>query len=111
MAEVGLLHSSEEVCESRWSEGSSRKSFPAGKQPGHRRLRRMEPETKGVRYQSATYPKMQNLMHNVNEQTLMLEHRRQARKKSTGIDGIDKTAYTKLLEVSEVFHLPNAESP
>ena len=98
MAEVGLLHSSEEVCESRWSEGGSRKLFPAGKQPGHRRPRRMEPETKGIRYQSATYPKVQNLMHSVNEQTLMLEHKRQARKKATGIDGVDKTAYDENAE-------------
>lgn len=32
-------------------------------------------------------------MHYVNEQTLMMEHRKQTRKKATGIDGIDKTAY------------------
>lgn len=37
-------------------------------------------------------------MHNVNEQTLMLEHRRQARKKATGIDGVDKTAYDENAE-------------
>ena len=72
--------------------------FPAGKQPGHRRPRRMEPETKGIRYQSATYPKVQNLMHSVNEQTLMLEHKRQVRKKATGIDGVDKTAYDENAE-------------
>ncbi len=58
----------------------------------------MEPETKGIRYQSATYPKVQNLMHSVNEQTLMLEHKRQARKKATGIDGVDKTAYDENAE-------------
>ena len=81
MAEVGLLHSSEEVCESRWSEGSSKKSFPEGKQTRHGRPMRMEPETKGIRYQSATYPTVQNLMHNVNEQTLMVNTRsRQGRK-------------------------------
>ena len=80
MAEVGLLHSSEEACENRWSEGSSRKSFPAGKQTRHGRPVRMEPEAKGIRYQSATYPTVQNLMHNVNEQTLMVEHKKQARK-------------------------------
>ena len=72
--------------------------FPAGKQPGYRRPRRMEPETKGIRYQSATYPKVQNLMHSVNEQTLMLEHKRQVRKKATGIDGVDKTAYDENAE-------------
>lgn len=59
---------------------------------------RMEPETKGIRYQSATYPTVQNLMHNVNEQTLMVEHKKQARKKATGIDGVDKTAYDRNAE-------------
>ena len=58
----------------------------------------MEPETRGIRYQSATYPTVQNLMHNVNEQTLMVEHKKQARKKATGIDGVDKTAYDRNAE-------------
>lgn len=53
----------------------------------------MEPETKGIRSQSATYLTVQNLLHNVNEQTLMAEHRRQSRKKATGVDGIDKASY------------------
>lgn len=30
-------------------------------------------------------------MHFVNEQTLLAEHKKQARKKATGIDGGDKT--------------------
>ena len=38
------------------------------------------------------------MMHYVNEQTLMQEHRKQARKKATGIDGIDKTAYDENAE-------------
>lgn len=37
-------------------------------------------------------------MHNVNEQTLMVEHKKQARKKATGIDGVDKTAYDRNAE-------------
>lgn len=98
MAEVGLSRSSEEAGESQWSKGDSRESIPEGKQTRHRRPMRMEPETKGIRYQSATYPKVQNLMHNVNEQTLMAEHRKQARKKATGIDGVNKTAYEENAE-------------
>jgi len=39
------------------------------------------------------YEKVQNLMHNVDEQTLMAEHEKQKRKKATGIDGVDKDAY------------------
>ena len=58
----------------------------------------MEPETKGIRYQSATFPTVQGLMHYVNEQTLMEEHRKQARKKATGIDGVDKAAYEENAE-------------
>ena len=37
-------------------------------------------------------------MHYVNEQTLMEEHRKQARKKATGIDGVDKAAYEENAE-------------
>lgn len=58
----------------------------------------MEPETKGIRYQSATFPTVQGLMHYVNEQTLMMEHRKQAKKKATGIDGVDKTTYDENAE-------------
>lgn len=58
----------------------------------------MEPETKGIREQSAAYPAVQNLMHNVNEQMLMLEHRKQAKKKAIGIDGVDKEAYNEKVE-------------
>ena len=53
----------------------------------------MEQEPKGIREQSTKYPAVQNLMHNVNEQTLMAEHRKQARKKAVGIDGVDKATY------------------
>lgn len=58
----------------------------------------MEQEAKGIRHQSTTHPKVQGLMHHVNEQTLMMEHRKQARKKATGIDGVDKTAYDENAE-------------
>ncbi len=58
----------------------------------------MEPETKGIRYQSAAFPTVQGLMHYVNEQTLMMEHRKQAGKKAAGIDGVDKAAYEENAE-------------
>lgn len=58
----------------------------------------MEPETKGIRYQSAAFPTVQGLMHYVNEQTVMMEHRKQARKKATGTDGVDKMAYDENAE-------------
>ena len=53
----------------------------------------MEQEPKGIREQSAKYPMVQNLMHKVNERSLMAEHRKQSRKKATGVDGIDKASY------------------
>ena len=53
----------------------------------------MGQEPKGIREQSAKYSAVQNLMHNVNVATLMVEHRKQARKKAAGIDGVDKAAY------------------
>ena len=93
LSEVGLPHSSEEVGESQWSKGGSKESFPEEEASRHRRSARMEQELKGIREQSAKYPAVQNLMHNVNERTLMAEHRKQSRKKATGVDGVDKAAY------------------
>jgi len=74
--------------ESGWSEGGSKQAIPEWKQTWHRRPERMEPKTKGIGHQSASYPVVQNLMHNVNEQTLMVEHRKQVRKKATGISEV-----------------------
>ena len=53
----------------------------------------MEHETKGIRYQSEHFPTVQGLMHCVNEQSLMEEHRKQSRRKATGADGVDKAQY------------------
>ena len=58
----------------------------------------MEQEPKGIREQSAKYPAVQNLMHNVNERTLMSEHRKQSKRKATGVDGVDKAAYDEKAE-------------
>ena len=58
----------------------------------------MEQEPKGIREQSAKYPAVQNLMHNVSERTLMAEHRKQSKRKATGIDGVDKAAYDEKAE-------------
>ena len=48
----------------------------------------MEMQAEGIRFQSAKYERVQNLMHNVNEQTLMAEHRKQSRRKAVGVDGV-----------------------
>lgn len=58
----------------------------------------MEQEVKGIRYQSENFARVQGLMHYVNEQSLTEEHRKQSRKKATGIDGVDKTEYDRNVE-------------
>ena len=98
LSEVGLPHSSEETGESQRSKGGSKESFPEEEAFRHTRSEEMEQEPKGIREQSAKYPVVQNLMHNVNERTLMAEHRKQSKKKATGIDGVDKAAYDEKAE-------------
>ena len=58
----------------------------------------MEQEAKGIRYQSEHFPKVQGIMHRVNAENLMEEHRKQSRKKATGIDGVDKAQYNQKAE-------------
>lgn len=58
----------------------------------------MEQDTKGIRYQSEHFPTVQGLMHCVNEQSLLEEHRKQSRRKATGIDGVDKAQYDENAE-------------
>ncbi|MBR3584930.1 MAG: group II intron reverse transcriptase/maturase [Oscillospiraceae bacterium] len=54
----------------------------------------MEKEAAGIRCQShEEEPRMENLMHHVNERTLLEEHQKQSKKKATGIDGISKQDY------------------
>ena len=54
----------------------------------------MEKEAAGIRFQTEDdEPRMENLMHHVNVQNLYEEHRRQSRKKATGIDGVTKDEY------------------
>lgn len=53
----------------------------------------MKTQAEGIRTQSARYSRVQNLMHIVNEETLMSEHRKQSRRKATGVDGISKDQY------------------
>ena len=58
----------------------------------------MEHETKGIRYQSEHFKTVQGIMHCVNEQSLMEEHRRQSKRKATGVDGVDKVQYDENAE-------------
>ena len=58
----------------------------------------MEQDAKGIRYQSEHFATVQGIMHYVNEQSLMEEHRKQSGKKATGIDGVDKAEYDQNAE-------------
>lgn len=58
----------------------------------------MRTQTEGIRTQSAKYSKVQNLMHLVNEETLMSEHRKQNRRKAAGVDGVGKDQYDENAE-------------
>lgn len=55
-------------------------------------------QAEGIRPQSAKYSRVQNLMHNINEETLMSEHRKQSRRKAVGVDGISKDQYDENAE-------------
>jgi len=57
-----------------------------------------EHELKGIRYQSRTYAKLETLMNRVNEETIKAEHRKQERKKASGVDGVTKDEYGKELD-------------
>lgn len=99
LSEVGLTHSSDETCESRWSKGVSKQPFPKRKQKHTRgRKKSMATKAEGIREQSAKYPRVENLMRNVNEETLMTEHRKQNRKKAVGVDGVSKDKYDENAE-------------
>ncbi|MBP7187008.1 MAG: group II intron reverse transcriptase/maturase [Ruminococcus sp.] len=58
----------------------------------------METKTEGIRLQSAKYSRVQNLMHNVSEETLMSEHRKQNRRKAVGVDGVNKEQFDENAE-------------
>ena len=60
----------------------------------------METKAAGIREQSAKYSRVQNLMHKVNEETLMSEHQKQSRRKAVGIDGVSKDQYDENVEAN-----------
>ena len=58
----------------------------------------MAQEQRGIRYQSRTYAKLETLMNRVNEASIKEEHRKQTRKKATGVDGVTKAEYGERLD-------------
>lgn len=66
----------------------------------------METKAAGIRSQSQRFKVVQNLMCQVNQETLLAEHRRQSGKKAVGVDGIGKTEY----EVNATENIAKLES-
>jgi len=58
----------------------------------------MATKAEEIRKQSEMYEKVQNLMRNVNEETLKEAHRKQPGKKAAGTDGETKAGYEENLE-------------
>ena len=75
------------------AQGAASNRSRRGSRVGTGGRKTMEQEAKGIRYQSERFQKVQGLMHCVNEQSLLEEHRKQSRRKATGVDGVDKTRY------------------
>ena len=83
--------------------GGAKRSANSRSQSGNKKHTRgkkksMATKAEGIREQSAKYPRVENLMHNVNEETLMSEHRKQNRKKAVGVDGVSKDRYDENAE-------------
>ena len=58
----------------------------------------METKRKDIKYQLQQGYKLQTIMHYVNKETLLKQHAKQQKGKSSGIDGITKEEYDKNLE-------------
>ena len=82
--------------------GGAKGSANSRSQSGNRNTQEVEKsmatKAEGIREQSAKYPRVENLMRNVNEETLMTEHRKQNRKKAVGVDGVSKDKYDENAE-------------
>jgi len=60
--------------------------------------KRMETKPKDIRTLSKKYPRLETLIHHVNYDSLLAEHKRQPYDKAVGIDGVDKRKYEENLE-------------
>ena len=58
----------------------------------------MTNERKDIKYQIEHGYKLQTLMHKVNKETLILQHKKQQKNKASGIDGMTKVEYENNLE-------------
>ena len=58
----------------------------------------METGIEEIRRQSRSYPRVENLMRNVNSESLMTMHLKQPARKAKGVDGVSKAEYGESLE-------------
>ena len=58
----------------------------------------METGIEGIRRQSRSYPRVENLMRNVNSESLIAMHLKQPAGKAKGVDGVGKAEYGENLE-------------
>ncbi len=58
----------------------------------------METGIEEIRRQSRAYPRVENLMRNVNRESLIAMHQKQPAKKAKGVDGVSKAEYGENLE-------------
>lgn len=63
-------------------------------------VRKMENAYERIAQQTEQHERVQTLMHYVNRQNLIEEHRQQLKGKAKGIDGVDKEAYGENLEAN-----------
>ena len=58
----------------------------------------METGIEEIRRQSRSYPRVENLMRDVNRESLMTMHLKQPARKAKGVDGVSKAEYGENLE-------------
>ena len=60
----------------------------------------MRSEFNVISEQSMKYPKVQGLMHHVNKENLLWEHKHTNAKKAVGVDGVTKAMYEENLDTN-----------
>lgn len=58
----------------------------------------MENELKVIGYQTNKYDRLENLIHYVNKETLIEQHRKESKNKASGVDKVTKEKYEEHLE-------------
>ena len=81
-----------------WSEGDGKSVIPRWEHGHTGGGEAMETGIEGIRRQSRAYPRVENLMRNVNREGLIAMHLKQPAGKAKGVDGVGKAEYGEDLE-------------